>query len=83
MDVRLSHKLKREIAGVSEYGYSNAREFIEDAVRHHIFELKSGVKLTPGQRRDLDKSREEMRKGDYVTLQELAYEMGIENKKDR
>ena len=72
MNIQLSPQLKREMTAVKEYGYRSANEFIEDALRHRIFELKSGVKLTPAQRRDLDKSRDEIKNGDCITLQELA-----------
>lgn len=83
MDIQLSPQLKREVAAVRGYGFRSANEFIEDAVRHRILEFKSAVKLTAAQKRDLGKSREEIRKGDYVALEELEYEVGIKNTKKR
>ena len=50
MQVKLSPKIQKEIpVSVKEYGYKSKREFIEDALRRRILELKkfeflSGVK---------------------------------------
>jgi len=40
MTIQLSPKLKRELAEVSEYGYSSQEAFVEDAIRHRFFELR-------------------------------------------
>tara|TARA_Y100000310_G_C20669737_1_gene809593 strand:+ start:2279 stop:2512 length:234 start_codon:yes stop_codon:yes gene_type:complete len=41
MDIKLSPKVKREVsATVEDYGYDSEIEFIEDALRHRILELK-------------------------------------------
>lgn len=41
MDVKLSPKVKKEIsATIKDYGYGSEKEFIEDALRHRILELK-------------------------------------------
>lgn len=39
------------------------------------------VKLTPGQKRDLEQARKEYKRGEYITLSELEYELGITSKK--
>ena len=50
MQVKLSPKMQKQIpVSVKEYGYKSKREFIEDAFRRRILELKkfeflSGVK---------------------------------------
>ena len=78
MNVQLSPQLNREIASVKEYGYRNTVEFIEDAVRHRIFELKSGIKLNLSQKKDLKQAREEIRKGEYSTLEEFNERHGYQ-----
>ena len=45
MEVKLSPKLKKEISEVSEYGYKSEKDFIEDALRRRILELKKGEYL--------------------------------------
>lgn len=39
------------------------------------------VKLTPGQKRDLEQARKEYKKGEYITLSQLEHELGITSKK--
>ena len=47
MTFQLPQKLKRELAGVIEYGYSSPKSFVEDAILHRIFELrKEGFSTT-------------------------------------
>jgi hypothetical protein len=40
MTIQLSQKLKPELAGVVEYGYSSPKAFVEDAIRHRFLELR-------------------------------------------
>jgi ribosomal protein S8 len=41
MEVKVSSKIKKEISEILEgYGYKNEKEFIEDALRRRILELK-------------------------------------------
>lgn len=41
MDITLSPQVKREVSStIEDYGYRSEREFIEDALRHRILELK-------------------------------------------
>lgn len=41
MEVKLSPKIKREIPStIKDYGYDDEEEFIKDALRHRILELK-------------------------------------------
>jgi len=41
MEVKLSPKTKKEVsATIKDYGYKSEKEFIEDALRHRILELK-------------------------------------------
>lgn len=42
MTIQLSSKTKRDLASVKEYGYSSPKAFVEDAIRHRIFELRKG-----------------------------------------
>jgi len=41
------------------------------------------VKLTPSQKRDLEQSRKEFSRGEYITLKQLENELGIASKKAR
>jgi metal-responsive CopG/Arc/MetJ family transcriptional regulator len=50
MTIQLSQKLKRELAGVIEYGYRSPKAFVEDAIRHRIFELRKEGFLTKTKR---------------------------------
>ena len=47
MEVKLSEKLKRELPDVKGYGYGSVREFIEDAIRRRILDLKKAEFLCP------------------------------------
>ncbi len=41
MEIKLSPKIKKEVFDVlKEYGYKSEKDFIEDALRHRILELK-------------------------------------------
>jgi len=40
MEVRISEKLKEELPDVKTYGYETVKEFVEDAIKHRILELK-------------------------------------------
>ena len=42
MGIKLSSKMQKEIpvSSMREYGYENKKEFVEDALRHWILELK-------------------------------------------
>lgn len=41
MEIKLSPKIKKEIpVSIREYGYKSKRDFIEDALRHRILELR-------------------------------------------
>ncbi|OQX00852.1 hypothetical protein BWK69_00630 [Candidatus Parcubacteria bacterium A4] len=43
MELKLSSKIKKETLGVwKDFGYSDLKEFVEDALRHRILELKKG-----------------------------------------
>lgn len=58
MEVELSPQTKREMFDVLEkYGYKSEREFIEDALRHRILELKRAEFL-----RGVEKVRERLTK---------------------
>ena len=47
MEVKVSPKLKEEISGLlKEYGYESEKDFIEDALRHWVLELKKMDFLT-------------------------------------
>lgn len=46
MTIQLSPKTKRDLASVKEYGYSSPKAFVEDAIRHRIFELRKEKYLT-------------------------------------
>ena len=83
MEVKLSQRTSRELASARDYGYKNRVEFIEDAVWHRILELKSSVKLTLSQSRDFARSRDELAKNEYVTLNELKHELGAPRSKAR
>ena len=58
MELKLSPKIKKEIfPTLKDYGYKNEREFIEDALRRRILELKKAEFLIKSK-----KIREEMKK---------------------
>lgn len=40
MTIQLSPRSKRELVGIRKYGYSSPRAFVEDAIRHRVFELQ-------------------------------------------
>lgn len=40
MEIRISERLKKELPDVKPYGYETIREFIEDAIRRRILELR-------------------------------------------
>ena len=40
MEIKLSEELKKEMSGVASYGYGGVKEFIEDAIRRRILDLK-------------------------------------------
>ena len=41
MEIKLSPKIEQEIlVPIREYGYQGRKDFIEDAVRHRILELR-------------------------------------------
>lgn len=41
MEIRLSPTIKREVSSaLRKYGYGSERDFVEDALRHRILELK-------------------------------------------
>lgn len=39
------------------------------------------AKLTPAQKRDLHQARQEYKRGEFITLNQLEYELGITRKK--
>ncbi|OGZ32615.1 MAG: hypothetical protein A3H02_01830 [Candidatus Niyogibacteria bacterium RIFCSPLOWO2_12_FULL_41_13] len=41
------------------------------------------IELTPSQKRDLEQSRKEFSRGEYITLRQLENELGIASKKAR
>ncbi|OGD30620.1 hypothetical protein A2W60_02795 [Candidatus Azambacteria bacterium RIFCSPHIGHO2_02_46_12] len=41
------------------------------------------IKLTPSEKRALEKSRGEMARGEFITLKELEHELGITHRKKR
>lgn len=40
MTIQLSPTSKRELARVEKYGYTSPSVFVEDAIRHRVFELQ-------------------------------------------
>lgn len=85
MQVSLSPQLKREIAGIKEYGYRSEREFIEDAVKHWVFKLKGNVKgvkeFTPtvAQKRALSRAERNLKQGKTFSYDELVRKLGFTN----
>ncbi|HEX9722637.1 MAG TPA: hypothetical protein VGA53_05265 [Candidatus Paceibacterota bacterium] len=45
MEVKISEKLQKEMPDVKGYGYGSVKEFIEDAIRRRILELKNSISL--------------------------------------
>lgn len=41
MEIKLSPEIQKEIpSSIKEYGYESKKEFVEDALRHWVLELK-------------------------------------------
>ena len=50
MEVKISEKLKEEMPDVKGYGYGSIKEFVEDAIRRRILDLKKAEFLSFGRK---------------------------------
>ena len=67
MVIKLSPKIEKEVSTTTkDYGYGSEKEFIEDALRHRILELKKAEFLVRAK-----KIREKMRKKGFTEKEVL------------